>query len=480
MKKKKCPVFVTFLENFKTSESHRSTFVVFFDNGEVIGYPQSESASEYQLSTYELCNSWVLRFKEQDKSVPNFICEYVGNQCMAFHSYDEPKLLDTLNPAPNFELKVELCDDTHIFIISGVLKKNYPSIGIYFLTLDGLQEIYIESLLAVHALIYVPCYRKIFVLPRTSNCAGFLIDDCLIVDNDHKPFPRINVPSEHPRYISNIYYTKTHFKKSQHALYNQYCNWPILTWSDDFVPAIYAWKYQIETEERFNEYMVRQFDFCIPARISFISYHPIRLESIGFILETEKGFQACLWDLKGAYRHPIQDNFYLPDDIGEIHSAGFAFSFHIDRHYTFVISTSTGYYEILERKMLFRWKNPPFKIRNHTFTKNGYRFFLDDDNIPYTLERSHSSYVSKDHLEELPLVRAPTFPIIVNDYNGTVETLSALHMFRCDCCNQPLIFPLVSQTEDKKITRHYCSEECQTMHWGRYLAAHEPIFDESD
>jgi hypothetical protein len=58
---------------------------------------------------------------------------------------------------------------------------------------------------------------------------------------------------------------------------------------------------------------------------------------------------------------------------------------------------------------------------------------------------------------------------------GPSDFVPGMHLHRCANCNIPLLYPLVSKTENGLLKQCYCSRDCQVEHWPAFIAANSPI-----
>lgn len=443
----KNPIFFDILSP-SSSTNPFNTLISIFDSGEVFLFFVQNERNDYLFT--EKKNEIMKNISSQDIPM-QYGTDFLFNDIIALtsKSIDNQKCIYKFKPCKNKNLiKAKMSANKKLLMISGIVFDDIASYCVFeiqsFNVLNEikyiLKLIYVDSMLSISDLALDCEQRLVVCLPR-------LVSGYISV---------LEIPQSIPnkiqhRYISRFTLFGGHTKKMDHIeispTYDGYYHF--VTWDDEEIPEIALWL--LKNDDTWENISL---EFIIPSFIHHVSFN-WNSKYLGLFISIEDHQLICIWEVKE--KSIVQHN-YVADCIGEFKSAKW-------NNDSFLVVGTNG---ILEHKIKFLrlWKN----IQMETFHDiKSTRFYLNAQCELHVLNLNDLD--EKMRYQDINNPEQIQFSFFKAICEGTSETVSGLHLHRCAKCRAPLLYPLVSRTEDGKYEESYCCRICQSNHWPLLLTA---------
>jgi hypothetical protein len=444
------PVFSELIESKAADEPN--AILTVFETGEVFWIPLDKDPEVYRTGpTRELKSLYSNLFASLSRTSDDFLKRFSGDH-VCFHSKLDPLCIEIFVPCQGFPFKVEFEPQRSLLIIQGILQKQLPSIGVFEVAKNGLSQIFVESLVSISDICYCSYFQSLLFIPRGSPTPV-----CLI--------PVLTVPPETcgHRVIPEICFAGSHLKRTVHISGGGRTRWHAVSWSDDMSPTIILWHFSPpkESEKRWEAIIC---DFYLSCFVYHVTMHPSKSQ-IGFLMELNGETVICVWQIEK--RQIMQWNLAV-QGIEQISSARWVISTE-SSDVVFAVSAKSGYYEH-RRDVVVRWDKPIFDLATVSRDGNGRRYFFGKSGELRMI--GPSEFFEGYEVCNAVIRVLPQIPLMKNYMEGDCDVMSCMHMHRCAECRRPLLYPLVSKSDDG-LTNCYCSPACQAMHWPQFLAIRE-------
>lgn len=446
----KAKIFATILKGLSISPDCRDTLLSISVTGNVFLYsikpdfnsysPEQTKSSQKQKPKLEHPQEQRLTRQANDyiaiTSKTNIVC--IGTV----------KLIDDLT-----QVKIRAFEKEQIICICGFMYKKLPSAGIFQVKPNEFKLLYAENLYGVYDVTVIPTLNYSYaILPRMVSGGIAVLT----------PGPKLE--GEYmPNIISSLQLAGVTLFKSTHFIAGTRTPNHFATWNDDDYPSITFWNLSPPY------WAVASYTFSTKIYIRDVGFSPDG-NYLGLILMDEKETAVCIWEIS---KIPIEQHNFKLDDSYRVTDAQWRQT--EDDESVFCVWTTRGLIEATVSGLIGFL---PEAVRGQLFAvaPGGAHFFFDRG---VTLMIASRAVLDTDREAAAKIgERLEAFPLFKAVMQGQILAGRGVHMPRCMACRRPLMYPLVCK--DKNISACYCSAACQSAHWPRYAAIHQPFFFESD
>jgi len=351
------------------------------------------------------------------------------------------------------KIKFQINEKDRIFIVSGLIYKNLPSIGVYKFSQASFDMIYCESYIGSTSIAYNGLFGSLQILPRSLNGTMVQLPLFSSYDSTHK---------HDPNYIHRASLYGYGLKRTTEMSCSSKGPFHTVSWSNTECPYIVLWSSQL------SSYSTLSIEFQEPLMIYSVDFNE-NGDHIGFCMCDHQKVYICVWhidkgEISRQYNYSI-DNFF------KVHRTGWIKNFTYNK-YVYCVWTSRG---LIEYPFFIENSKPILNetsYRSRLFVENGQKSFFFDSNGILRIAGPNSLKIVQESIGEPK--QSFSFLKIVTD--GKPYEICGYHMPRCSNCRLPLSFPLVSKNEIHQT--YYCSPECQKDHWPVYVTCRQPLFFE--
>lgn len=364
------------------------------------------------------------------------------------------------------EIRAQVSTYHSLLLIYGMMQNNVPSFGVFRIIMNdakqtSLKLIYADSILGMSDVAFHLGKNMIFGIPRglQSTITFIEIPEVIPTGFNHRMIPRILLgchTAERQNHISAC---------------TTISEYQFVTWSDSEIPEIIFWKLGQKNEEL--QWFQIQLKFSVPVFIRQLVLDPIGTK-IGMVLETNDETMFCIWEMYES-SELMQSNFAVKD-IGTLLSGCWGKSLSANSGDSFIIMTTNGMYEHLSSSIIKR-DQPPIPFVTFYDESLMTRLYCNMAGELHIVKMTDNDPTMGPH--DVEATSMPPFDLEKNEETGVCDGVVGMHLHRCGNCKMPLLFPLISESDDGKISNCYCCRKCQKEHWPIYYATHQPISFES-
>lgn len=446
------PVFFDMISP-ASEENRRTALVSVFDSGEVFVNFVQKNIDDYMISGEKSDGLKIVQ------NIPVFYLEkqygvHINFSDVVAQSKDpkDQRCIYKFVPSKNrYLVGAKLSANRKMMMISGMMFEDVESFGVFEVVEQKendeikyeLKLIYVDSMLGISDMALDCDKRIIYSLPRLLS--GYIsvleIPEIIPEKIQHRYIPRFALMGGHTKKMDHIITSSNN---------NGYYNF--VTWNDEENPGMAIWK--LKNDDLWENLYL---EFIIPSFIHHISFSP-NSKCLGLFISIEDGQLICIWEIR---EKAIVQNNFKADIIGDFKSARW-------NDDSFQVVGTNGFLEYKTNSVKF-WPNNNNQMEMFYNIKSA-RFYLNSQCELHVINLNDINFLMNFQYLCIP-PNEIKFSFIKMVCEGTSETVSGLHLHRCAKCRVPLLYPLVSRTEDGKCEESYCCRICQSKHWPLLLAA---------
>lgn len=452
------PVFAEYINNSALRKN--DAILTVFGTGEVFLIYLEADHNKYKVSNYATTSKYFMKMLESDSKESEFLRKLYNTKHIVANVslHNNISCIGSFQPVsiPNL-VKIEYVKEMEYLIVSGMVYKRVPSVGIFQVTSDSLSLLFVDSLFGLSDLTFSKYMHCFIALPRLTNSFISLFNPQKQRTEEGK--------FEH-RLIPEIYFGGSNMKRTTHLAGGAIHKIHALSWNDEICPTIITWNFSPPSEPD-KYWNCNEYDFLVPCFIHHVAIDSSS-EKIGFIMEQNEKVFFCVWDIEN--NQVKQYNFEVTDIMG-IRNTKWIRSI-ICSQMVYAVSADNGYYEhhINEIK---KWENPLYDISTICCDENGDRFYFNEEGSLEFI--SCCNFYERVNLISTNSIKSAPIPIIHNQMNDICDNLTCIHMYRCAKCRRPLLYPLAAFDAKTNTKACYCSHDCFKEHWPSYIAVRQNL-----
>lgn len=452
------PIFAEYISN--STFDRGDAVLSVFNTGNVFLIFLESDHNRYKFTNPFATSKYYAKILEGDSKECDFLRKLYNTKHIVTNRVKQGSItcIGSFQPAANASrTRVEYVPEKHHLIVSGMVYKKVPSVGVFHVTADSMFLVFVDSLLGVSDITFSRYMHSYIALPRLANSAVALFNPQRqrVIDGKF----------EH-RFVPELLFGGSNMKRTTHISGGSHHKLHAVSWSDDSCPSIITWNFSPPLESD-KHWRCHEYDFLVPCFVHHVTIDP-STEKLGFVMEHSEKVFFCVWDLEGP--RVVQHNFEV-SDVSSIRSAKWVRSI-ICSQMVYAVSADSGYFEHHTNEIK-KWDNPLYDVSTICCDENGDRFYFNEEgNLEFI---SCRDFYERADLMPTCALRAAPVPIIHNQMSDMCDNLACMHMFRCAKCRRPLLYPLSAYDPATGTKTCYCSHDCFREHWPSYVAVRQKV-----
>ena len=467
-------VLLEFLSESHKKPSSFSNIICVLDNGSVLVYNIHNKKSDYFFSFHGDVRNHQPEFISGNSLELATRMKLGLSDFVAFSSATSVSCIYHFTPVKQQHLiSAQLSHNKMFLMIYGMLHHDMPSFCVFRLSFLAPKEtfqlsmIFADSILGVSAAAFTHNNACLYALPRTLN--GVVAEFPLPVENF--------VHYQH-RMISRISMSAGSIEKLSHMVVSPVSGseFDLVTWSDEDFPEIAFWKFIDE-----DNFECLSFKFNSSVFIQNVAFNSTG-KMLGLVVMAGFRNVICVWELNNVMENGIKQHNFVAAKFGDFINAkwGSSMSEYMQGNENkmpesyMAIGTSVIIEHVVNTLKL--WNQTPSEMTNYIDINQLTRFYMNKNKELHVIDLADLD--RKQGPTSINPEEYPPFSFLKTKVTGQTENATGMHLYRCCNCNNLLIHPLMSKSDDGSLEQCYCSRDCQRKHWPIYVTTQHPsIFD---